>query len=146
VSEPRLRAYFACVGNSGRSQMAEAFCRELGGEAVACSSGGTEPHGEVLATVEAAMAEVGIDLDGHASTAIDPDAVREADVVVTMGCGAQACPAFHGVEVRDWLLEDPKDADPATVRAIRDDVEQRVRDLLAEHGVEPIGDLAGPEA
>lgn len=129
----QLQVYFACVGNSGRSQMAEAFCRELGDEQVACASGGTDPSGEVLATVAEAMAEEGIDVSGQASTSIDESVVAEADVVVTMGCGADACPAFHGVEVRDWPLTDPDGRDLATVRAIRDEVEARVRELLADH-------------
>lgn len=132
MSDEPFRVYFACVGNSGRSQMAEAFCRAIGGEAVECASGGTQPYGRVLATVEEAMAEVGIDVDGQESTPIDEAAVREADLVVTMGCGADACPAFHGVEVVDWDLVDPKGQDLATVRGIRDEVEQRVRTLLDE--------------
>ena len=92
------------------------------------------------------MAEVGIGMDEHASTAIDPDVVHQADVVLTMGCGADACPAFHGVEVRDWPLEDPEDANLEEVRAIRDEIEARIRELLTEHGIEPEPGAVGPEA
>lgn len=115
--------------------MAEAFCRELGGEAVECASGGTQPAGRVLATVEEAMAEEGIDLSGAKSTPIDEGFVRQADLVVTMGCGADACPAFHEAEVVDWPLRDPKGQELETVRGIRDEIEGRLRELLAERDV-----------
>lgn len=120
--------------------MAEAFCRELGGERVECASGGTEPHGRVLATVEDAMGEVGIDVGEQASTPIDEDIVRRSDLVVTMGCGADACPVFHEVEVLDWPLADPKGKDLEAVRAIRDEVEARVGELLAERAGMAMGE------
>lgn len=140
TSESELRVYFACVGNSGRSQMAEAFCKEIGGAAVACASGGTEPYGRVLETVEEAMAEVGIDVSQHASTPIDEAFVRQADLVVTMGCGADACPAFHEVELVDWPLADPEGEDLATVRGIRDEIEEKVGKLLDERAALGMGE------
>lgn len=141
MSEDPLRVYFACVGNSGRSQMAEAFCRVLGGEQVECASGGTQPAGEILDSVETVMREVGIGVGDQASTPIDTAWVAQADLVVTMGCGADACPAFHEAEVRDWSVRDPEGRDLEEVREIRDEIWDRVKTFLAE------GDLiTGPEA
>lgn len=117
--------------------MAEAFARELGGDAVECASGGTDPYGEVLPAVEEAMAEVEIDLKGHESTPINEDLALQADLVVTMGCGAEACPVFQETEVVDWPVKDPKDRDLEGVRAIRDEVRRRVRQLLADRGALP---------
>lgn len=134
TGEADLRVYFACVGNSARSQMAEAFARALGGEAVEAASGGTEPKGRVLPEVVEAMAEVGIDVSGAESTGIDEAAVEAADLVVTMGCG-EDCPAFIGSEVQDWPLPDPDGMDLEGVRAVRDEVAERVDRLLAEHGI-----------
>lgn len=136
MTDEPLRLYFACVGNSARSQMAEAFAGDLGGDAVEAASGGTDPKGHVLPEVVEAVAEVGIDLADHESTPLDEDVVEAADLVVTMGCG-EDCPAFVGKEVRDWPLPDPAELDPAGVREVRDEVEDRVRSLLAEHGVAP---------
>lgn len=97
-----------------------------------CASGGTQPAGGVLPTVVEAMAEIGIDVNGHESTPIDEAFVREADLVVTMGCGADACPAFRNAEVLDWPLRDPKGEDLETVRGIRDEIQARVGKLLAK--------------
>ncbi len=133
--ERSFRVYFACVGNSGRSQMAEALCREMGGDAVECASGGSDPYGKVLDHVRTAMAEIGIPMLGYESTPLDPAFVEEADLVVTMGCGEDACPAFHNVELVDWELTDPKGQDLATVREIRDEIGRRVRALLEEQGL-----------
>lgn len=130
-----LHLYFACVGNSARSQMAEAWAETLGGEAVEAASGGTDPKGHVLPEVVEAMAEVGVDVSGAASTGIDEAAVGRADLVVTMGCG-EDCPAFLGKEVREWPLEDPDGMPLEGVRSVRDGIRDRVRGLLVEHGVE----------
>lgn len=138
MGDERLRLYFACVGNSARSQMAQAWAEALGGDTVEAASGGTDPKGEVLPEVVEAMAEAGIDLSGAASTGVDKGAVDRADVVVTMGCG-EDCRAFAGTPVRVWPLPDPEDLDPEGVREVRDEVRARVRDLMAEHGV-PVDD------
>lgn len=134
VAEP-VRIYFACVGNAARSQMAEAICRELGTAAVECASGGSDPAGVVAGHARTAMAEVGIPLLTHESTPIDEAFVEQADLVVTMGCGEDACPAFRDVELIDWPLEDPKGRDLAFYRETRDEIARRVRALLKEHGV-----------
>lgn len=130
-----FRVYFACVGNSGRSQMAEAFAREMGGERVEAASGGSDPAGRVLDHVRTAMAEVGVSMLGYESTPIDPGIVEGVDLVVTMGCGEDACPAFADVALEDWDLEDPKGLDLDGVRAVRDEVARRVRGLLRDRGV-----------
>jgi arsenate reductase len=78
-----------------------------------------------------AMREVDIDLVGKTPTRLDPDQAREADVVVTMGCG-DACPVYPGTRYEDWQVEDPSDKSIEEVRLIRDDIERRVRSLIAE--------------
>lgn len=130
-----LRLYFACVGNSGRSQMAQAFAEAMGGDAVEAASGGSVPADAVLDHVRTAMAEVGVPMLGREPSPIDPDAVREAHVIVTMGCSEDACPSFPGVEERDWDLDDPDGEPLERVREIRDEVARRVRELLKERGV-----------
>lgn len=121
------RVLFACVGNSGRSIMAEAFARRLGLDA---HSGGSRPLGHVLPVVVEAMREKGIDVSRYASKGFDEAWVREeADLVVTMGCGDDACPAFVGKRIVDWELEDPKGKPIEVVRRIRDEIERRVREL-----------------
>lgn len=138
MSPPKLRVLFACVGNSGRSIMAEAFARHHGGEAVLAASGGSRPLGHVLPTVVTAMREKGIDVSGYPSRPFDEAFIaREIDLVITMGCGDDACPAFVGKRMRDWELEDPKGKPLAEVRRVRDEIERRVLELLREHAVGP---------
>lgn len=135
-----LRVLFACVGNSGRSIMAEAFAKNHGGDAVMAQSGGSRPLGRVLPEVVTVMREKGIDVSGYASKGFDTEFIqRGIDLVVTMGCGDDACPAFIGKEMRDWELEDPNGKDVETVRRIRDEVEARVLALLDEHGIRRAG-------
>jgi arsenate reductase len=131
-----FRVLFACVGNSARSQMAQGFARALGGSRVEARSGGSRPLGHVLPEAVAAMAEKGIDIGGSPSQGFDERWVREeCDLVVTMGCGDDACPAFVGKPVVDWDLPDPKGRPMAEFRRVRDEVERRVRALLAERGL-----------
>jgi protein-tyrosine-phosphatase len=131
VSEQRPTILFVCVHNAGRSQMAAGFARKLGGDRVQVRSAGSEPVETVNPAAVAAMAEVGIDIRDAAPKLLATDAVREADVIVTMGCG-DACPVFPAKRYEDWELEDPAGKDLVTVRAIRDEIERRVRALLAE--------------
>jgi protein-tyrosine-phosphatase len=131
VSEQRPTILFVCVHNAGRSQMAAGFARKLGGDRVQVRSAGSEPAETVNPAAVAAMAEVGIDIRDAAPKLLATDAVREADVIVTMGCG-DACPVFPAKRYEDWELEDPAGKDLVTVRAIRDEIERRVRALLAE--------------
>ena len=130
MSEQRPTILFVCVHNAGRSQMAAGFARKLGGDRVQVRSAGSEPAETVNPAAVAAMAEVGIDIRDAAPKLLATDAVREADVIVTMGCG-DACPVFPAKRYEDWELEDPAGKDLVTVRAIRDEIERRVRALLA---------------
>jgi arsenate reductase len=119
------RALFVCVGNAGRSQMAQAFYERLGGEA---RSAGSRPAQELDATVVDAMHEVGLDLSGRKPKGFTDADVEWADVIVTMGCG-DVCPVFPGREYVDWNLRDPVALSRAEVRDLRDEIERRVREL-----------------
>lgn len=125
---------FLCVHNAGRSQMAAAFLRHLGDDRVAVFSGGSEPAAQLNAAVVAAMAEQGIDISAEQPRHWDDDDVRATDVIVTMGCG-DACPFYPGKRYVDWELEDPAGKSIEAVRLIRDDIERRVRGLMAELGL-----------
>lgn len=120
---------FVCVRNAGRSQMAAAFARALGGDRVEVRSAGSAPGDSVHPEVVAAMREVGIDLSAERPRALTDADSRAADVVVTMGCG-DACPAVPGRRREDWALDDPAGRPPAEVRAIRDAIRRRVEALL----------------
>lgn len=124
---------FVCVQNAGRSQIAEAlFTRAAGGRHVAQSSG-SKPATHVHPEVVEAMAELGIDLAGRVPRALDRTQAEWADVVVTMGCG-DACPYVPGKRYVDWELTDPAGQGIEQVRAIRDEIGQRVEALVAELG------------
>jgi arsenate reductase (thioredoxin) len=121
---------FVCVHNAARSQMAVAFLERLGGDRVRVLSAGTDPGWRVHPKAVEAMREVGIDLAGRTPRKLEDAEVRVADVVVTMGCG-DACPIYPGKRYEDWDLPDPGPLPMDQVRAIRDDIESRVRRLLA---------------
>ena len=125
---------FACTHNAGRSQMAAAFFNQLAGAGARGESAGTEPGPAVHPVVVAAMREKGIDLAGVVPRLLTAERAAEADVLVTMGCG-ETCPVVPGRRRIDWPLEDPKGLPIERVRAIRDDIERRVRALVAELGV-----------
>ncbi len=127
MSRTLPRALFVCVQNAGRSQMALAFWEQLGGEG---RSAGSAPAEQVHPEVVDAMAEVGIDVAGHAPRALTTADAQWAEVVVTMGCG-DACPLIPGRRYVDWELEDPAGKDLSTVRAVRDEIRKRVTDLAA---------------
>jgi arsenate reductase len=122
---------FVCVHNAGRSQMAAALLARLAGGGIEVRSAGTEPADQINPAVVAAMAELGIDITAQVPQVVSPDAVRASDVVITMGCG-DTCPYYPGVSYRDWKLDDPAGQPLDTVRAIRDDIADRVRALIAE--------------
>ncbi|WP_433953788.1 arsenate reductase ArsC [Curtobacterium flaccumfaciens] len=121
---------FVCVHNAGRSQMAAGFLQHLAGGRVDVRSAGSEPADQLNPVVVAAMLEEGIDIRNEQPALLSTDAVRAADVVITMGCG-DACPVFPGKRYEDWELPDPAGLDLDAVRAIRDDVRARVQDLIA---------------
>lgn len=127
---------FVCVHNAGRSQMAAGYLRSLGGDAVEVLSAGSSPGRAVNPVAVEAMAEEGIDISAAIPTMLTTDSVREADVVITMGCG-DACPVFPGKRYEDWVLADPAGQGIDSVRVIRDEIRERVVTLLRELLPEP---------
>ncbi len=122
---------FVCVHNAGRSQMAAVLLDHLAQGAVHVRSAGSDPADRLNPAVVEAMADLGLDLAKEFPKPLTDEVVRAADVVITMGCG-DACPLYPGKRYLDWDLEDPAGQPLATVRRIRDDIEGRVRGLLAE--------------
>lgn len=120
---------FVCVHNAGRSQMAAGLLEKLGNGRVHVRSAGSSPADEVNPAGMHAMAEVGVDLSQEFPKPLTDEFVRAADVVVTMGCG-DACPIYPGKRYEDWEIADPAGQSLPAVRAIRDDIERRVRVLL----------------
>lgn len=127
---------FLCVHNAGRSQMAAGWLQHLAGGLVDVLSAGSEPAEHVNPAAVEAMDEVGIDLRERQPRRWDMADLEAADVVVTMGCG-DTCPVLPGKRYVDWPLADPAGQGVDAVRPIRDEIEQRVRGLIAELGVEP---------
>jgi arsenate reductase (thioredoxin) len=130
----RPSVLFLCVHNAGRSQMALGFFQQLAGDRAVAWSGGSEPAAEVNPAAVEAMREVGIDISGAHPKPWTDEVVGAADVVVSMGCG-DACPVFPGKRYLDWELDDPAGKGVEQVRPVRDEIERRVRGLLAELGV-----------
>ena len=122
-----MNFYFVCVGNAGRSQMAEAFAKQAGHDA---RSAGSRPEKELHPEVVEAMRELGIDLSGRIPRGIAAADVEWADVVVTMGCGEDACPVLPGKRYVDWEIRDPIGLPVEEVRVIRDGIQRRVDALL----------------
>ena len=120
-----------CVHNAGRSQMAAALMVRHAGGRVRVLSAGSDPGEVVNPAVVQAMAEIGIDVSAAVPRRFEDEDVREADVVVTMGCG-DACPVYPGKRYLDWELPDPAGRPVEEVRPIRDEIDRRVRDLLDE--------------
>jgi arsenate reductase (thioredoxin) len=127
MSKPSV--LFVCVHNAGRSQMAAAFLSHLSAGAVEVRSAGSEPADHVNPAAVQAMAEVGIDISGEMPKILTDQAVRESDVVITMGCG-DTCPFYPGKRYEDWVLDDPAGKDVAAVRRIRDEIRRRVEALI----------------
>ena len=125
---------FLCVHNAGRSQMALGFLTHLGGDGVIGWSGGQSPAHEINPAAIEAMAERSIDISAEYPKPWTDEVVRAADVVITMGCG-DACPYYPGKRYLDWQLDDPAGQGVENVRPIRDEIERRVRGLLAELNV-----------
>ena len=122
---------FVCVHNAGRSQMAAAYLTALAGDSVEVRSAGSAPAESVNPAVVAAMAEEGIDIATEVPKVLTVDAVRESDVVITMGCG-DVCPIFPGKRYEDWVLDDPAGQGVDAVRPIRDEIRSRIEALIAE--------------
>jgi protein-tyrosine-phosphatase len=122
---------FVCTHNAGRSQMAAALLDHQAAGRVRVTSAGSQPADQLNPAVVLAMAEVGLDISREFPKPLTTDKVRAADVVITMGCG-DACPIYPGKRYEDWDLPDPAGLDLPAVRPIRDDIDGRVRRLLAE--------------
>lgn len=122
---------FVCVQNAGRSQMASAILRSLAGDRVRVLSAGSEPAGSINPLIVAALDEIGVPVGGEYPKPLTDEVVRASDFVITMGCG-DACPIYPGRRYLDWDLPDPAGLGMAGVRAVRDDIDSRVRALLRE--------------
>lgn len=125
------RVLFVCLHNAGRSQMSQALFERAAGGRHEAQSAGTEPGERVHPNVVAVMREEGIDLSRRVPKVLTDQLARWADVVITMGCG-DACPVIPGKKYIDWELRDPKDLQLDDVRAIRDDIEARIENLVKD--------------
>ncbi|MGH4011356.1 MAG: low molecular weight phosphatase family protein [Pseudonocardiaceae bacterium] len=122
---------FVCVHNAGRSQMAAALLAHHGQDRVVVRSAGSTPADEISPVVEEALHEIGVPLADAYPKPLTDEVIQASDVVITMGCG-DACPIYPGKQYLDWELDDPAGQPIDGVRAIRDDIDRRVRELLAE--------------
>jgi arsenate reductase (thioredoxin) len=122
---------FVCLHNAGRSQMSQALFERAAGGRHSARSAGTTPAERVHPEVVEVMGELGIDVSGNEPQLLTRELAEQADVVVTMGCGDE-CPYIPGKRYIDWDLRDPKGLPLAEVRAVRDDIAQRVERLAAE--------------
>ena len=138
MSKPAV--LFVCVHKAGRSQMAAGYLRHLAGDRVDVLSAGSLPAAALNPAAVEVMREEGVDITTATPQVLTDDAVRVADVVVTMGCG-DACPFYPGTRYEDWQLADPAGQPVEVVRQVRDDVRRRVEALLAEL----LPDLAPPD-
>jgi arsenate reductase (thioredoxin) len=135
---------FVCVHNAGRSQMAAALLDHHAAGRVHVRSAGSAPADTINPAVREVMAEIGLDISKEFPKRLTDDAVRAADVVITMGCG-DACPVYPGKRYLDWELTDPAGKAPAEIRPIRDDIDARVRALITEL-LEPTADATATPA
>ena len=131
MTEEMPEVLFVCVHNAGRSQMAAGLVKLRSDGRVHDRSAGSDPGEEINPAVVEAMADVGVDLSEEFPKPLTDEVVRAADVVITMGCG-DACPIYPGKRYEDWAVDDPAGQDVATVRRIRDEIDRRVRTLVAE--------------
>jgi arsenate reductase len=127
----RPTVLYACIHNSGRSVAAQVLTRHYADGSVDVRSAGSEPGSGVNPVVAQVLAERGLPVTGHVPTLLDHDLVEGADVVITMGCG-ETCPVVPGTRYEDWTVDDPAGQDLETVRRIVDDIDGRVRALLAD--------------
>jgi arsenate reductase (thioredoxin) len=135
MARATAKALFVCVENSCRSQIAEGFARALGGDILSGRSAGSKPSGVVNPKAVESMRRRGIDISGHVSKGLSELSSSGWDYVVTMGCG-DACPFVPARARLDWNIPDPKHMPPEEFDRVRDEIEARVRALLA--------DAAGP--
>ncbi|HEY3961894.1 MAG TPA: arsenate reductase ArsC [Gaiellaceae bacterium] len=131
VAKEQPEVLFVCVHNAGRSQMAAGLVKLRSQGRIHVRSAGSTPAGEINPAVVEAMTETGVDMSEEFPKPLTDEVVRAADVVITMGCG-DACPIYPGKKYEDWELDDPAGQDLDSVRAIRDEIDQRVQKLIAE--------------
>lgn len=131
IAKPVPEVLYVCVQNSGRSQMAAALTRHLGGDRIHVRSAGSQPGEALLGAVVDVLREIGVDVGEEFPKPLTDDVVRAADAVITMGCG-DACPVYPGKRYLDWTLDDPAELDLDGIRAVRDDIRHRVEQLLVE--------------
>jgi arsenate reductase len=127
----RPEVLFVCVHNAGRSQMAAGLVKLRSEGRIDVRSAGSAPADKISPAVVAVMAELGVDLSDAFPKPLTDEAVRAADVVITMGCG-DACPIYPGKRYEDWELDDPAGRDVAAVRVIRDEIDRLVGRLISE--------------
>ena len=127
---------FVCVQNSGRSQMAAGLLHQRAAGLVHVRSAGSDPAEQINPSVVKAMEELGVDLTQEFPKPLTDEVVRAADAVITMGCG-DACPIYPGKMYEDWEVDDPADKSLEEVRAIRDEIDRRVTELLSKLSVQP---------
>ncbi|MDQ3423869.1 MAG: arsenate reductase ArsC [Actinomycetota bacterium] len=131
IVKDRPEVLFVCVHNAGRSQMAAALLEHRAGGRVTVRSAGSAPTSDVNPAATTVMSELGLDLGKAYPKPLTAEAIQASDVVITMGCG-DACPVFPGKRYLDWQLDDPAGQPLDVVRRIRDDIDARVRALIAE--------------
>lgn len=130
--EPKKSVLFVCVQNAGRSQIAEGFFKKYAPKEYEAISAGTMPVSEINPFAVQVMSEVGIDISTQKSKEITEDMIRNSSKIVNMGCmDKQSCPTLFLQNLIDWNIEDPKDKPIEIVREIRDEIEQRVKELVA---------------
>ena len=130
TTQTKPSVLFVCVHNAGRSQMAAGYLRHIAGDRIKVRSAGSMPADQINPTAVAAMREEGIDITAEQPKVLTTEAVQDSDVVITMGCG-DACPFFPGKRYEDWELDDPAGQGIEAVRPIRDDIKQRIEELVA---------------
>jgi protein-tyrosine-phosphatase len=131
IAKDKPEILFVCVHNAGRSQMAAALAIQISGGAVSVRSAGSAPSDSIPAAIHEAMDEIALNLAEAFPKPLTDEVVRAADVVITMGCG-DACPIYPGKRYEDWDLADPAELDVEGVKAVRNDIEARIRTLLTE--------------
>jgi len=131
MTKEQHEVLFVCVHNAGRSQMAAGLVKLRSEGRVHVRSAGSTPADEINPAVVEAMSEIGVDMSEEFPKPLTDEVVRAADVVITMGCG-DACPIYPGKRYEDWELDDPAGQNVETVRRIRDEIDARVQQLVAE--------------
>ncbi len=123
---------FVCAENAGRSQIAEALFNKYAERRFKAVSAGTMPGKQINPLVVEVLKEIGIDISGRKPKLVTSEMIKEADRIVTMGCGTAFCPANFLPKVEDWALEDPKGKPIEKIRDIRDEIDRKVRALIKE--------------